>query len=80
MTTHVRSTVYMGIFGIIPWLKMEHDPSGLGVLEDMYRGGDLFWLICTCVRTERVRKLFFSSIILNEFLCGKVQIPRLRKR
>ena len=26
------------------------------------------------IRTERVRKLIIISLILNEFLCGKVQI------
>ena len=29
---------------------------------------------------QRVRKLFITSLILNKFSCGKVQIPRLRKQ
>ena len=31
---------------------------------------DLFWLFCTCIRTERVIILFSTSLILNEFLSG----------
>ena len=37
----------------------------------------LFWLFCTCVWTEWVRKLFITSIKLIKFSCGKVQIPCL---
>ena len=33
-----------------------------------------FWLFCTCIRTEQVRKLFSTSLILNKFSGGKVQI------
>ena len=40
---------------------------------------DLFWLF-TYIRTERVRKLFIDSLILNEFSCCKVQIPCLHKQ
>ena len=39
-----------------------------------------FWLFCTCIWTERVRKLFSTSLILNEFSCGKMQMPCLRKQ
>ena len=39
-----------------------------------------FWLFCTCIWTERVRKLFGTSLILNEFSCGKMQMPCLRKQ
>ena len=31
-------------------------------------------LFCTCIRIERVRKLFMISLILNELSCSKVQI------
>ena len=31
-------------------------------------------IFCCCIRTERVRKLFITSSILNKFSCGKVQI------
>ena len=41
---------------------------------------ELFWLLITCIRTERVRKLFITSLIFNEFSCGQVQIPCLRKQ
>ena len=41
---------------------------------------DLFSLFCTCIRTERVRKLFITSLILNKFSCGKVQILCLYKQ
>ena len=47
-----------------------------------YKGGesrDLVCLFCTCIRTERARKLFSTSLILNEFSCSKVQMPCLRK-
>ena len=39
-----------------------------GVKTDEVQGGesrDLFWLFCTYIRTERVRKLCSSSLILN---------------
>ena len=41
---------------------------------------DLFWLFCTCIRTERVRKLFSTSLILSEFPCGTMKVPCLRKQ
>ena len=37
----------------------------------------LLWLFCTCIRTDRVRKLFITSLMLNKVLCRKVQIPCL---
>ena len=37
---------------------------------------DLFWLFCTCIATELVRKLFSTSLIP----CSKMQIPCLRKQ
>ena len=39
---------------------------------------DLFWLFCTCIRTEQVRKLFSTSLILSEFPCGTMKEPCLR--
>ena len=41
---------------------------------------DLFWLFCTCIQTEGVRKLFITYLILNEFSYGKMQIPCLHKQ
>ena len=52
-------------------------------LSRVIQGGescDLFWLFCTCIWTERVRKLFISSLILYEFSCSKVQILCLPKQ
>ena len=46
--------------------------------ETRQEGGDsrdLFWLLCTCIWTDRVRKLFIPSLILDEFSRGKLQIP-----
>ena len=34
---------------------------------------DLLRLMCSFIRTERVRKLFMIFLILIEFSCGKVQ-------
>ena len=51
--------------------------------ETRQEGGesrDLFWLLCTCIRTDRVRKLFIPSLILDEFSRGKLQIPCLCKQ
>ena len=41
---------------------------------------DLFLLFCTCIWTDRVRKLFFTSLILNKFSCRNVQIPCLHEQ
>ena len=41
---------------------------------------DLFWLFCTCIRTEEVIKLFSTSLVLNRFSCGKVQILCFHKQ
>ena len=52
------------------------------VMTKLFQGGesrDLLLLFRTCIRTERVRKLFSTSLILNEFSCGKVQVPCLCK-
>ena len=46
----------------------------------LYQSGQSRDLFCTCFRTEGVRKLAITSLILNEFSCGKVQIPCLRKQ
>ena len=47
-------------------------------LSNFTQGGeshDLFLLFCTCIRIEWVRKLFSTSLILNKFSCGELQIP-----
>ena len=37
-------------------------------------------LLCTCIRTERLRKLFIYSLSLNKFSCCKMLLPCLRKQ
>ena len=53
------------------------------MLFPFFQGGesrDLLWLFCTCIRIERVRKLFITFLIRNELLSSKVQIPCFRKK
>ena len=44
------------------------------------QGGESRDLFLTCIRTERVRKLFSTSLILNEFSCSTMKVPCLHKQ
>ena len=49
-----------------------------GNISDISQGGesrDFLQLFCTCIRTDRVRKMVIIYLILNEFLCSKVEKP-----
>ena len=61
--------------------------SDFNTVKDIFmklgQGGescDFFLLFCTCIRTEGVRKLFSTSLILNEFSCGTMKVPCRRKQ
>ena len=51
--------------------------------SEYWQGGescDLFCLFYTCIRTERVRKLFITTLILNKLSCSREQITCLLKQ
>ena len=48
--------------------------------QDQGRECDLFWLFCKCIWTGQVRKLFITSLILDECSCNEVHRPCLCKQ
>ena len=60
------------------WLGKEETCWAVFESDAKLQGGescDFLQLFCTCIRTERVRKMFIIFLILSEFSCSKVEKP-----